>query len=141
MPHTAFYPGSGKTSIPRVPPSPRHKAIYVATGCSKEVHVDVNKSDPIIDNNQKTKVLDDDDGDDDDDGNYEDDDDDDESDDDSQLQHALEQLVSSPTSSRNLYAQVLHKKRMYSTLLSSAGDRELSAKECGMAPLILGTVQ
>ena len=134
MPHAAFYPGSGKTSIPRVPPSPRHKAIPTPT--SIESHIDsVNV---IIDNSKKlVKIVhDDDDDDDDDDGDYDDDEEGASND-----HYALEQLMSDHSSSRSLYTQVFHKKRMYSTLLNKAGDRELStSRESSMAPLILGTV-
>lgn len=140
MPHAAFYPGSGKTSIPRVPPSPRHKAISTPSGCSLESHLD--PVEVAIDNSTKlVKVLHDVDDDDD-----EDNDDDDDYDDDEESasndHYALEQLMSDPSSSRSLYTQVFHKKRMYSTLLNKAGYRELStSRERGMAPLILGTVR
>jgi len=139
MPHAAFYPGSGKTSIPRVPPSPRHKAIPIPSGCSLESHID--PVEVVIDNSTKqVKVLhdvyDDDDDDSDDEGDYDDDEESGGND-----HYALEQLMSDPSSSRSLYTQVFHKKRMYSTLLNKAGYRELStSRERGMAPLILGTM-
>lgn len=132
MPHAAFYPGSGKTSIPRVPSSPRHKAIPIHSGCSIESHID--PVEVVLDNSKKlVKVVHD---------IKDDDDDDDDEEGTSNDHYALEQLMSDHSSSKSLYTQVFHKKRMYSTLLNKAGDRELStSRESTMAPLILGTVR
>lgn len=147
MPYAAFYPGSGKTSIPAALASLKQKtpakfatasSVKLPLGDEKKIDDDVNMKFSKVKN--AFDKDEDDDEEDDSDSDYNEEEDDEDSYD-AMVRSALEEMAAEKSSSKNVYTQILRTKTMFNTLLlSSSGDRELvAAKDVGMTPLILGT--
>ena len=123
MPQAAFYPGSGKTSIPKIPPSPRYKPKYVTP-------IDISEGEKNGENeklmesllqseNEEEDDVDDDSTDTDDDGIL------------SEQNYSVSQIITDA----NLCKQIQNKKRIFSSFATNLIDKYENS--VSIPPLIL----
>lgn len=125
MPQAAFYPGSGKTSLPKIPPSPRYKPNYdTPIHMFQEEKTIEPSSEKLIETLRESKSVED----------EEDDNETSDNDDDnilSEQNYSISQIIID----NNLSKQIQNKKRMFSSFATNLVDT--CENNVSIPPLIL----